>query len=82
MDPKLVVASVAALIAGVFALVSATYTARNAKAIKQLEIDNERRKAEEQRSREISGFSEPLARAAYDLQSRIWNIHQNFLVMY
>lgn len=78
MDSALAVA----LIAGVVALASATYTALNARAIEQLKIDNERRKTEEQRRKEISGFSEPLARAAYDLQSRIWNIHQNFLVMY
>jgi uncharacterized protein HemX len=71
------VESVVVLIAGAVALATAGYTAwqtsktaeganANALAIEQLKIESD----EAQRRREISGYSEPLARAAYDLQSR------------
>jgi hypothetical protein len=82
---------VVALIAGSVALLSAggtilssIWNARasnaNAKAIEQLKIDNDRLKAAAQRQREISNFSEPLARAAYDLQSRLYNILKQGLI--
>jgi hypothetical protein len=55
----------------------------NAKAIEQLKFDNDQFKAAAQRQREISKLSEPLARAAYDLQSRIYNIlKQNLIDVY
>jgi hypothetical protein len=80
-----------ALIAGAVALASAVGTIwssmrnaersnANAKDIEQLKIDNERRKAEAERQREISRFSEPLARSAYDLQSRLYNILRQGLI--
>jgi hypothetical protein len=78
---------IVALIAGAVALVSAGFTYSstrrtdlNARAIKQLEIDNEKSKATAQRQYEISRFSEPLARSAYDLQSRIYNIIKHDLI--
>lgn len=46
----------------------------NEKAIEQLKIDNERLKAAAERQKEMLNFSEPLARSAYDLQSRLYNI--------
>jgi hypothetical protein len=52
----------------------------NARAVEELKIEYDRLKAEAQRQREISNFSEPLARAAYDLQSRIYNILKKDLV--
>jgi hypothetical protein len=76
-----------ALIAGAVALASAAGTVwssirnaersnANAKAIEQLKIAAERQK-------EISAFSEPLARSAYDLQSRFYNIlRQNLVGVY
>jgi hypothetical protein len=85
---------VVALIAGTVALVSAggtiwssirnaEHSGANAKAIEQLKIDNDRLKTIAQRQREISNFSEPLARAAYDLQSRLYNIlKQNLIEIY
>lgn len=85
---------VVAVIAGAVALVSAAGTIlssiwnarnsnKNAKDIEQLKIDNERFKAAAERQREISNFSEPLARAAYDLQSRLYNIlKQNLIDVY
>jgi hypothetical protein len=85
---------VVAIIAGVVALVSAAGTIlssiwnaknsnANARAIEKLKIDNEQLKAAAQRQREISKFSEPLARAAYDLQSRLYNIlKQNLIDIY
>jgi hypothetical protein len=80
-----------ALIAGAVALASgggtiwssirnAENSAANARAIEQLKIDNERLKDAAQRQREISSFSEPLARSAYDLQSRLYNILRQSLV--
>jgi hypothetical protein len=76
-----------ALIAGAVALASAAGTVwssirnaersnANAKAIEQLKIAAETQK-------EISAFSEPLARSAYDLQSRFYNIlRQNLVDVY
>jgi hypothetical protein len=52
----------------------------SARAIEQLKIDYDRLKSAAQRQREISNFSEPLARAAYDLQSRIYNILRQDLI--
>lgn len=55
----------------------------NEKAIEQLKIDNERLKAAAERQKEMSNFSEPLARSAYDLQSRLYNIlKQNLIEIY
>lgn len=48
-----------------------------------MKIDNERLKAADQRRKETSNFSEPLARSAYDLQSRLYNIiRQNLIEVY
>lgn len=80
-----------AVIAGAVALASgggtiwssvrnAKHSDANAKAIEQLKIDNERFKAVEQRRKETSNLSEPLARSAYDLQSRLYNIIRQKLV--
>src|SRR5271170_3283225 len=78
---------IVALIAGGAALASAGFTYRsagrtdlNTLAIKRLEIDNEKSKATAQRQYEISRFSEPLARSAYDLQSRIYDILRQDLI--
>ena len=62
---------------------NAEHSDANAKAIEQLKIDNERLKAADQRRKETSNFSEPLARSAYDLQSRLYNIiRQNLIEIY
>jgi hypothetical protein len=74
-----------AIIAGAVALLSAagtigtsvwnaSRTNSNARAIKGLELENERRKEANIRESEISVLREPLARAAYDLQSRLYNM--------
>ena len=73
----LVAAAVASLSAGgtiVTSVWNASRTNSNARAIKSLEFENENRKAAETRQREISALSEPLSRAAYDLQSKLFNI--------
>lgn len=58
-------------------------TDANAKSIEQLKIENDKRSALEQRLREISKYSEPLTRSAYDLQSRFFNIlRQNLVEVY
>lgn len=46
----------------------------NARAIKAVEIDYDKLKSSLQRQKEVAVYTEPLARAAYDLQSRLWNI--------
>jgi hypothetical protein len=62
---------------------NAELSAANAKAIEQWKNDNELLKAAEQRRKETSDFSEPLARSAYDLQSRLYNImRQNLVEVY
>lgn len=78
---------IVALIAGAVALASAAVTFwssrrtnLNALAIKRLELNNEAAKAAAQRQNEISRFSEPLARSAYDLQSRLYNILKQNLI--
>jgi hypothetical protein len=79
-----------AIIAGGFAVASACIAAwsvsrsnANATAIEQLKIESEKLKLAAQRQREISKFSEPLARSAYDLQSRLYNIlKQNLVEVY
>jgi hypothetical protein len=52
-------------------------TNQNARMLEELRRENDEAKEERQRYREITRYSEPLARAAYDLQSRIYNIIQN-----
>lgn len=87
MRPELIVAVIVAVIAAVAAVSAAVITYRgsiktseNTKAIAQLESEDGRRKEEAQRRKEISNFSEPLARSAYDLQSRIFNILKQGLI--
>ena len=85
---------IVALIAGAVALASAGGTVwssirngehsdANERAIEQLKIDSDRLKAADLRRKEISKLSEPLARSAYDLQSRLYNIlKQNLIEIY
>lgn len=79
---------IAAIIAGLVSLVSAAGTlwssARtNANAIKLLEIESDRQNPLLSAKSEISNFSEPLPRSAYDLQSRLYNImRQNLIQVY
>jgi hypothetical protein len=53
---------------------NAERTAENARAIERLKIENDRQKSAMEEQKRISKFSEPFARAAYDLQSRLYNI--------
>lgn len=81
----------AAVVAGVAALASAVGTIwssirnseranANTKSIEQLKIQNEETKDAHHRQQEISKLSEPLARSAYDLQSRLYNMMNKDLV--
>ena len=76
---------IAALITGGAALIvavssnyssvrNAKHTAENAKAIELLKIENDQKRVKAEQQKAVSRFSEPLARAAYDLQSRLYNI--------
>lgn len=90
METSLIVA----LIAGGVALVSAAgnvwtsirtaeRSSANARLLDELKSERERAHDAAQRQREISKYSEPLARAAYDLQSRLYNILRlNFVDTY
>jgi hypothetical protein len=69
-----------ALIAGVMSLGAAGFTAWNATALAKLKVNDELRKEEVQRQQRVSKFSEPLARAAFDLQSRFSNILKQDLI--
>ena len=81
---------IAAIIAGLVSLVSAAGTlwssARtnaNANAIKLLEIESDRQNPLLSAKSEISNFSEPLPRSAYDLQSRLYNsMRRNLIQVY
>lgn len=53
---------------------NAERTAENARSIEHLKIENDRQKSVTEQKRNVLKFSEPLARSAYDLQSRIFNI--------
>ena len=87
-------ALVVALVAGAVALVSAVGNIwssvrnternnQNARRIEALRVEHETRKNADAKRREVSKYSEPLARAAYDLQSRIFNIlEQHFAEAY
>jgi len=80
-----------AIIAGVVALCSAggtiwssitnsRHSDANTVAIEKLKIENEQAKTAAEREKEISNFREPLARSAYDLQSRLYNILRQDLI--
>lgn len=78
----LIAGAVSLASAGV-AFVSSWQTSVNSRAIEQLKIENNKAEVAAQRQREVSKFSEPLARSAYDLQSRIYNIiKRDFMVVY
>lgn len=80
-----VVAAFASIVVGVLAafasITAALISAKNAKAtagsVRQIEHDklaHQDRRDARVKSEQVSRYSEPLARAAYDLQSRIFNI--------
>lgn len=82
---------IVALIAGAVALLSAVGTIwssirnsdrsdANERALAELRIEYDKLKIEAERQKEIANFSEPLARSAYDLQSRLYNILRNNLL--
>ena len=83
-----------AIIAGCVALGSAGVTVwssvsnarhsdANTRAIEELKIASSQAKDAAQKEKEISSFREPLARSAYDLQSRLYNIlKQNLIEVY
>lgn len=74
---------IVALIAGAVALASAGASAWSSINVERFKKDNDNRKAADQRQKEISKFSEPLARSAFDLQSRLYNIlKQNLIEAY
>ncbi|UDL94084.1 hypothetical protein LGH83_16325 [Lichenihabitans sp. PAMC28606] len=74
------VGMITSLIASGVAIYVSVRTTKNAVAIKLLEAVNERSKEAVSLQKEISKYKEPLARASYDLQSRLYNIlHLRFV---
>ncbi len=80
-----------AIVTGLVALTTAAGTilssirisdrsAKNAKDIEQLKIENERTKVADEQQKEMSNYIEPLARSCYDLQSRLYNILKRQLI--
>jgi hypothetical protein len=87
MDEQVVIALAVALISAAAAVVSILLGARTAQKASRLEVqlDAERRAATKQELVEelMTRYREPLLRAAFDLQSRLYNIvHQDFLRRY
>ena len=87
MESALIVATISAVVA-LLSVAGNVWSSRrnteraniNARAIEDLRAENEQAKDVRQRQREISKYSEPLARAAFDLQSRIYNIVRQGLI--
>lgn len=76
-------ALIVATIAGGVALVSTGVNVANARAIERIKADNEDAKVAAQDRKQVAFYSEPMARAAFDLQSRLYNImRQDFLGVY
>ena len=83
MDTKLwaaVIAAGVALLSAAGTIWSSLRASANTTAIEKLKLENQRMQEAATRQKEISRFSEPLARSAYDLQSRIYNILKQNLV--
>ena len=70
---------IVALIAGVFALIAAVISAVNTRAIERMKAAYDAQDKEREESKNISVYSEPFARSAFDLQSRLYNIVANNL---
>lgn len=64
----------AAIVCALIAVFSAQLGAKSLRAIERERRDHQDRKDVRDREEQLSRYSEPLARAAYDLQSRIYNI--------
>ena len=74
------VALVTSLIAAGGAIYAAVRTTKNASAVKELEVANWRSMEAFRLQKEVAKYKEPLASAAYDLQSRLYNIlHLDFV---
>lgn len=90
MNVELLVALIAGAIAlatACMSVVSAIYTSRrtseNELALEKVKQDFETARRTEDQQRQVSTVSEPLARSAYDLQSRLYNIlKQGFAQIY
>ncbi|WP_079567205.1 hypothetical protein [Bradyrhizobium erythrophlei] len=75
-----VIAATASLAAVVGTYIGSRQSSDNARAIAVLQIDNQKLQDASQREKEMSKLREPLARAAFDLQSRIYNILKQDLI--
>ncbi|CAN7441293.1 hypothetical protein LJR164_002873 [Phenylobacterium sp. LjRoot164] len=67
-------AVVAAIVTCAATIYGARKSARTNESIERLKQDREDRRGERERAHQVSRFSEPLARSAYDLQSRLYNL--------
>lgn len=74
METAVFVALIAGGLALVTAIVSAVLNRENARAIENIRAEHSAQSAADERMQQIAIYSEPLARAAFDLQSRLYNI--------
>ena len=83
MSAEIVVSVISAGVALTSVYLSAKAAQRTARLTHQLDLEAKRATKEEQVEELMSRYREPLLRAAFDLQSRIWNIiRQGFFVRY
>jgi len=74
MSTELAIAFISACVAVISASVGAYTTHRTARLSNDFENAQKQLERQEERERVVSRFREPLARAAFDLQSRLYNI--------
>lgn len=83
MSPEIAVSLISAAVALASVFLSARATQRTARLTHELDLQKARATKEQQVEELMSRYREPLLRAAFDLQSRIYNIvKQDFLVRY
>lgn len=77
MKPEIVTAIIAAVVAVTSAIISIYGQTRITKLADRLAKQREAESREAQTAALVSKYRDPLLRSAMDLQSRLWNIHQN-----
>jgi hypothetical protein len=77
MKPEVITATIAAIVAVISAIISIYGQTRVAQFTDQLTKQREAESREAQTTALMSRYRDPLLRSAIDLQSRLYNIHQN-----
>ena len=83
MSPEIVISVISAVVALASVWLAAWAAQRTARLTHELDLEKSRATKEQQVEELMSRYREPLLRAAFDLQSRIYNImRQRFLLRY